>query len=176
MAKKKRKISEATRERLRAMRKKYGLGEFKSRGSSEPRENISLKKRRKSRSVESMARRRKSRRSFFPRAKRYARSRSGKKALSEVALISYAVVGENLFDQLTSNIGVAGLPPRVVKIGVGYMLKKKSGLLGQMGTAMYTIELYKLGKDIASGGLNLGNLLGGSSASAGSSAMAASFS
>lgn len=112
-----------------------------------------------------MARRRRSKRSYFGRVARRARSYSKNKKLSEVALIGYAVVGENLFDQLTSNVGIAGLPPRVVKLGAGYMLKKKSGLLGQMGTAMYTIELYKFGKDIASGGLNLGNLFGTSTAS-----------
>jgi len=78
-----------------------------------------------------------------------------------MALLGYAVIGENLFDSLAKNINI-GIAPNLVKLGAGYFLKKKSGLMGQMGTAMYTIELYKLGKSISSGGgLNLGNLFGG---------------
>lgn len=151
MAKKKRKVSTATLARLRAMRQKYGLGEFKK--------SSSIKKTNKKPKVVRMARRR------FRAVRRYARTfnrpRTRKqKAVSEIALLGYAVVGENLFDSLTSKFGIAGLPPRMIKLGAGYMLKSKKGMLGQLGTAMYTIELYKLGKDISQGGFNLGNLFG----------------
>lgn len=147
----KRKTSAATRERLRRMREKYGLGEYRNRKKA-----VRLKQTTR---VRTMARRRSfaPRRSYFSRARKAARRHP--KAVSELALLGYAVVGENLFDQLTSNFNM-GVPPRILKIGAGYFLKKKSGLVGQLGTAMYTIELYKLGKDVASGGLNLGNLLG----------------
>ena len=162
MAKKRkhRVVSSATRERLRAMRERYGLGEYKK--------NSSIKRTTKTKRVSVMARRKRYSFRRSSRVVRYARSRSGKKGVSELALIGYAVVGENLFDQLTRNFNM-GISPRILKIGAGYFLKKKSGLVGQLGTAMYTIELYKLGKDISTGGLNLGNLLG-NSASASTSA------
>ena len=154
MAKKKRKINASTIARLRELRRKHGLGEFKR--------NSSIKKTSKTKRVVRMAKRR---RSFAPyRFSRRSRVRRAvkSKGASELALIGYAVVGENLFDQVTRNFNM-GISPRIIKLGAGYMLKKKSGLVGQLGTAMYTVELYKLGKDIASGGLNLGNLLGGTS-------------
>jgi len=123
----------------------------------------SATKTRTTRGVPMARRRRISRPRRFARSVR--RSKSARKGVSELALIGYAVVGENLFDQLTSSVNV-GVSPRIIKIGAGYFLKKKSGIVGQLGTAMYTIELYKLGKDIASGGLNLGNLLGNQPATA----------
>ena len=153
MAKHKRKISQATIARLRAMRQKYGLGEFKKHDS--PIRKIKHSARR----VRHMARHKRYSVPRFPRARRYMRAHK-KQGASELALIGYAMVGENLFDSLTKNFNI-GISPSLLKIGAGFFLKKKSGLVGQLGTAMYTVELYKLGKQMSTGGLNLGSLFGG---------------
>lgn len=102
---------------------------------------------------------RKHRKSAFGRAVRYARSKKGRDKLSAVAVLGYAVVGENLVDQFASKVPVAGLPTEAVKLAAGYYLKKKGGMVGQIGTAMFYISAYKLGKQFSNGGLNLGNLL-----------------
>jgi len=102
-------------------------------------------------------------------ARRRTRSRrrsSSPKKLDEIAVIGYSAVGEPLVDQVfTKFAGNLGMSDDIVKLGAGWFLKKRGGLVGKVGMAMYVIQLYKLGKTVMSGGL--GNLFGGSNSNDG---------
>jgi hypothetical protein len=78
------------------------------------------------------------------------------KKLDTMAIVGYAALGEPLVDQLFANFaGNLGMSDDLLKLGAGYYLKGKSGLVGKIGMAMFVIQAYKFGKVITSGGLNL---------------------
>lgn len=136
--------------------KRYGISKkaWNEYRKTKRRKSPSLKKRthRVRKKVVRMAKRRYTR--------RYARRRSYRRTVSKLkpfSIIGYAIIGEPLIDSLAGNFG---FPVDLVKVGLGYFLMKKSGIMGEFGTAMFYISLYSLSKNMLSGGLNIGNLFG----------------
>ena len=130
--------------------KKYGISKkawqvYRSKKKKTKRSHAHKKIKRRSVRV---ARRRKSRRIS------YRRSKFNK----EIGIVAYATIGEPLIDSLASRFSM-GLPADAVKVLLGYFLKKKGGMIGGIGTAMYYISLYGLSKQLLSGGLNLSGIL-----------------
>lgn len=120
----------ASKEQLRALRKKYGLGEFKKSYSAK---RVNRKIYKDGASKSSMAKRRKLRRSYG----RSRRSRSDSSSMSSGKLISVAVIGSAeylLYKQfLAPKIPLAGLPLAAVEGLAGYWLAKRKGFIGDFG-------------------------------------------
>jgi len=87
--------------------------------------------------------RRSTRRISYSRPKRSTYRRSNKK-INELAIIGYSAILEPMIDNKVS--GKLGVSTDVIKVLGGFMLKKKSGIVGDIGTAMYISSLYQLGK------------------------------
>jgi len=132
------KANAATIARLKALRRKHGLGEFKRssrRASTKTRSHY-------------MARRRSS------RVRRYAKAGMKSEVLGAVL---YGAVGENLLNSLTSKFNF-GLGDDFVKGIAGYLIAKRtSGIVKGMATAAVSIAAYNVGK---SGLSSLGGLFG----------------
>jgi len=78
------------------------------------------------------------------------------KRTDDFAVIGYSALGEPLIDSLFSRFaGNLGVSDDLLKLGASYFLRKKSGMVGKVAQAMFVIQLYKFGKVITSGGLNM---------------------
>lgn len=143
------KISNATRERLRELRRKHGLGEFRSSKKRTVRRRIKKE-------VGSMARRR-ARTRYVARAQRYYRRTRGKFS---------GVLNNPMLNQAVSGIGTAVLVQKyggqflggntnLVALGAAYM---KGGIVGAGAAHLTGVATIP----------NLGNLTGGSTAPSGS--------
>lgn len=140
MAKKKRKVSQATRERLRKMRQKFGLGEYK---------NQSFKKTStKFRKVSPMARRRTKR----------SRKASSSFLKPTTILVSSGIYGamrakvSGLLAPFTSKIPLGDVADEAGMFALAYLLSKKtSGTFKQVGQMGMAVEAARLGEAVISG-------------------------
>lgn len=117
--------------RLKAMRKKYGLGEFKKSRSSSV-------KTRKRRVISTMA-----------KSKR--RSTRSKSSMGGVVGTAAGVAGYIAFEAFVEPRLLAMLPPQingaminVAEIAAGAYLARKGGVLGNVGKAAVVINMYQL--------------------------------
>lgn len=108
-----------------------------------------------------MAKRRKSyRRSFSKAKRRISRGFNRNKAL--IGGVGYAVL-EPTIDSFTSQIPFGNIgSDELIKVAIGYYGAKKSGMVGDVAKSMLYINAYKL----AQGKFNLLGAVGGSQATA----------
>ena len=139
---------EKRRARLKAMRKKYHLGEFKTKHSSK------RKVYKVQHSISSMAKR---------RGRKSARRSS--RSSSSIPSLLMGGAGVLLYKNLLSSmIPLQGTTKTIVEIGAGYYLSKKSGFVGNFGKALVLIDAYALAHTYVAPMLN--SSVGGSSVSA----------
>lgn len=94
---------------------------------------------------------------FMRRAKRaYTKHRS---KINELAIVATAFIEPYVDSIINSFSTVAGGLTNILKLIAAYFLKKKSGMVGSIAQTIYVIEIYKLARGFAGGGL--GGLLPG---------------
>ena len=129
---------------LRALRKKYRLGEFSKKKSSKTRTKRTKKTYIKKKRNYTMARR---------RTTKYRRSRRG---LNFNPILGIALYGfaENTIDSLAQKVNL-GIPTNVLQTMLGYYLMNKSGFVGSTAKAMFYVNGAQVMKSLMGGNLNL---------------------
>lgn len=113
----------ATKEQLRKLRQKYGLGEFKNK----KRVSHSRKAR------QYMARR------------KHARKSSYRGATTGLVATAIGVTGYVVYENyLAPMIPISGTVRTVAELGVSYWLSSRGGILGNVGKAGVVLTTYKL--------------------------------
>ena len=140
MAKTKRKVSPKTRARLKALRKKHGLGEFKTKSSTRSKP---------------MARRRRSRVRTVAR-RTYRRARSSSLNMTNILVGSSIVaVGEPILDSVIAKYtgGSNTMLSNGAKTAIGYYLAKKtrSPISRSAGMALMVIGIRNIVRPLAGG-------------------------
>ena len=78
----------------------------------------------------------------------------GKGVTGQVVGIAGYAVAEGFLDQFLSGIGGSlpmNIPADALEVILGWYLMKKKGIVGSVGTAMFTINTYNLVKTFAGG-------------------------
>jgi len=116
----------ATASQLKALRRKYGLGEFKKNKKRATRKNYSRK-------VVQMARRKRSGR------KSYGKSTGSiwSKMLGTAGYVGYEVY-------LSPMVPLNGMVKNIAELGVSYWLSGRGGIIGDIAKAGIYINTYKL--------------------------------
>ena len=117
-----------TKAEMRAMRKKYHLGEFKHKRKVYKHQSIKQSMARKRRS--------KSRRS-------YKRFGGTKGVWSSILGVGAYILYENYLEK---SIPLQEPILSIAELGVGYWMSKKGGIVGDIGKAAVMINIYQLGK------------------------------
>ena len=73
-----------------------------------------------------------------------------------MGIVGYAVA-EGWIDNMVGQFGggMAGVSADMIELALGYYLKKRRGIVGAVGKAMFTINLYNVAKGFT-GGLTFG--------------------
>ena len=76
---------------------------------------------------------------------------------SEIIGIAGYAFGESMIDSLVNQFAgnFGGISADMIELGLGYYLKKRSGIVGSIGKAMFTINLYNVIKTMVGGGFQL---------------------
>ena len=90
--------------------------------------------------------------SYMPRKKKSYRK--VKSAVSPIGALATGFLKPTI-DSLTSKVGL-GVGDEIMMTGLGYVLKGKSGIVGDIGRTLFTVGLFELGRGIG-GGKNLFN-------------------
>lgn len=136
---------------LKALRKKNKLGEFAPKHKKKSTSKRTIKRK----STNNMARRKTKTRVVYRKApRRRSKSRGNADMNVLVGLGGYALV-ENTIDNFAAGMNL-GIPTNILQAGAGYFLKKKGGVIGHVGKAMFYVNGYQVAKDIIGGGFNFG--------------------
>jgi len=72
-----------------------------------------------------------------------------------IGTVGYAFA-EGILDSLIGKFGSGfGLSSDLIELGLGFYLKKRGGMIGAIGNAMFIINLYNVVKSFSGGGFNL---------------------
>jgi len=84
-----------------------------------------------------------------------ARKGLGRNKLIGVAVYAFA---EGYIDTLVGQFagGLGGISADMIELALGWYLRKRGGIVGSIGEAMFVINLYNVVKTMVGGGLAIG--------------------
>lgn len=131
--------------KLKALRKKYHLGEFSKR----TKRKSPIKRKKINNSMV-----RKKTRVVYRKAPRKVRRRTSKFNMNPILGLALYGLAENTIDNVAANFNV-GIPTDIIQTGLGYYFMGKSGIIGSTAKAMFYVNGVSVMKSLLSGGLNI---------------------
>jgi len=134
-----------TKQQLKALRKKYHLGEFRNHKSHSTKRGAKTK----------MPRHRRSRRSPFRKSYRRSRRSGGMGGIAAQAIgvggyIAYEAL---LKPKLVSTVNISPMIVNIGEIAIGTYLARKGGVVGSIGRTAVVLNVYQLLRPLVAGSL-----------------------